>query len=173
ARFTSLVLESSSPGLKTPEERAARRRADESLACRLEAVDEGNEEDEDNQKDFTAFLEEWHRQPLFASLAGYDGLIAKLVVERVNNNPGELAKSLRGMGTGSQPSLWEELSNLRTPTLAVVGELDEKFTGIARKMSEASSPKVESFVVGGAGHNVHLEKPEEFVRLVKYALGAG
>lgn len=156
-RVASVLLESSSPGLKTDEERAVRRRSDEALARRLEAVD---------SEGFRTFLEEWHRQPLFASLAGYDGLIEGLVKEREKNDPEELARSLRGMGTGSQPSLWEELPTLSVPTLAVAGELDEKFVGIAQEMS-ASSRNIESVAVRGAGHNLHVEKPRESARLLR------
>lgn len=56
-RCRRLVLESASPGLTDPAERAARREHDDALACRLE---EGPLE---------AFLRDWYGQPLFASLA--------------------------------------------------------------------------------------------------------
>jgi hypothetical protein len=35
--------------------------------------------------------------------------------ERLANNPKGLANSLRGMGTGAQPSWWDELKNLKIP----------------------------------------------------------
>lgn len=162
-RFDSLILESASPGLRTERERTARRRYDEELARRLDAA---------GAADFRAFLEVWHRQPLFVSLAGHEGLLEKLITDRTRNDPKELARSLRGMGTGSQPSLWEDLPNLKVPTLAVAGEYDEKFVGIAREMSETSR-KIECVVVAGAGHNVHAERPGEFVRLLKRFVGDG
>ncbi|WP_119066277.1 2-succinyl-6-hydroxy-2,4-cyclohexadiene-1-carboxylate synthase [Rubrobacter indicoceani] len=155
-RVKALVLESSSPGLKTEKERAARRKSDKRLADRLEASD---------REDLRCFLEGWHRQLLFASLADHEGLTEKLVAERLSNDPRELARSLRSMGTGSQPSLWDELPDLRVPTLAVAGELDGKFRGIAREMARLSE-NIEIVVVEGAGHNVHVEKPQEFARLV-------
>ncbi len=152
-RCERLLLESASPGLKTGEERAARRKADEEKAERLESG-----------AHFDAFLEEWYRQPLFASLD--DGLVESLIEKRRGNEPRELAKSLRGMGTGSQPSLWEELENLRAPTLAVAGELDGKFVGTAREMAERS-PRISAEVIPSAGHNIHLEAPETYLSLLE------
>lgn len=153
-RCAGLFLESASPGIESPEERDARRCADEEKAERLELGD------------FEEFLRDWYRQPLFASLARHEGLVEKLIESRTNNDPRELAKSLRGMGTGSQPSLWNELSGLKAPTLAVAGELDEKFVRISRRMASLSS-WMKPIVVAGAGHNVHIEEPEAYLDLLK------
>lgn len=155
-RCESLFLESASPGLKSERERAARRRSDEEKAKFLESGD------------FEEFLERWYRQPLFASL--HDELVEDLIERRKANDPSELARSLRGTGAGSQPSLWEEMKTLRVPTLVIVGELDEKFTNTAREMANLSlliSPEV----VPDAGHNVRLEAPEEYVRIIGEFLG--
>lgn len=157
-RCERLFLESSSPGLKTEEERIVRRKADEEKAKRLETGD------------FEAFLEEWYRMPLFATLD--DGVVKSLIEKRRGNAPSELAKSLRGMGTGSQPSLWEELENLRAPMLAVAGELDRKFVGIARGMAERSS-RISIQITPGAGHNVRVEAPGEYSKLLGEFLEAG
>ncbi|AHY47595.1 2-succinyl-6-hydroxy-2,4-cyclohexadiene-1-carboxylate synthase [Rubrobacter radiotolerans] len=160
-RLAGVLLESASPGLRSEGERAARQRSDGALASRLEGG---------GAEDFAAFLREWHRQPLFASLADHAGLVERLVRERRENDPQELARSLRGMGTGSQPSLWSELPDLRVPALAVVGERDEKFAGIAHEMSRRTG-KVRVAVVREAGHNVHLEQPREFAKLLKRFAG--
>lgn len=153
-RCASLFLESASPGLKNEAERQERREADEKLAERLES------------EDFGEFLESWHRQPLFASLSRHEGLVEKIVAKRSDNDPIELARALRGMGTGAQPSLWDELPSLRVPALAVAGDLDEKFAGIARRMA-ASSYRMRDVNVPGAGHNVHAECPVEYLKLLK------
>jgi 2-succinyl-6-hydroxy-2,4-cyclohexadiene-1-carboxylate synthase len=150
-RCERLLLESASPGLKTGEERALRRQDDEERAKTLETGD------------FGTFLEEWYSQPLFSTLR--PPLVRDLVERRRGNDPGELARSLRGMGTGSQPSLWEEIEGLSVPTLAVAGELDEKFSEVAREMEERS-PRVRVEVVPGAGHNARIEAPEEYSLLL-------
>ena len=153
-RLTGLLLESSSPGLRSEEERISRRAADEEKARRLES------------EDFESFLRDWYRQPLFASLARDEEVLRRAVAGRLRNDPVELARSLRGMGTGVQPSLWEDLVGLRVPTMAVTGELDEKFAGISRRMAEIN-PLVRTAIVPGAGHNVHAEASEGYVRLLR------
>jgi 2-succinyl-6-hydroxy-2,4-cyclohexadiene-1-carboxylate synthase len=153
-RCSGLFLESASPGIDDAAEREARRYADEELAKRLESGA------------FKEFLEEWYRQPLFASLARHEGLLEKTIETRRWNGPDELARSLRGMGTGNQPSLWEDLVGLRVPTLAVAGELDEKYVGIAHRMA-ACNRRLRSAVVPGAGHNIRLEAPEAYLALLQ------
>jgi 2-succinyl-6-hydroxy-2,4-cyclohexadiene-1-carboxylate synthase len=152
-RCAGLFLESASPGLEGPEERAARRDADEEKAKRLESGD------------FDNFLRDWYRQPLFAPLAREEGLFRQTIEARRRNDPSELARSLRGMGTGSQPSLWEDLEVLTVSTLAVAGELDGKYAGISSRMASIS-PKVEPMVVPGVGHNAHDEAPAQYVALL-------
>jgi 2-succinyl-6-hydroxy-2,4-cyclohexadiene-1-carboxylate synthase len=152
-RCAGLFLESASPGLENASKRAARRAADESKAKRLESGD------------LEAFLRDWYRQPLFASLAQDEILLMQTTEARRRNDPGELARSLRGMGTGSQPSLWGELESLSMPALAVAGGLDEKYAGISSRM-RSINPRIRSTVVPGAGHTVHAEAPAEYVALL-------
>lgn len=152
--FSGLFLESASPGLENMEEREARREVDERRAKRLET------------EDFGQFLEDWYRQPLFTSLARDEKLLRRTIEARLHNDPVELAKSLRGIGTGSQPSLWEKLSELQVPTLAVAGERDEKFVGINR-LKEAESPMISFASVSDAGHNVHDEALEPYISLLQ------
>jgi 2-succinyl-6-hydroxy-2,4-cyclohexadiene-1-carboxylate synthase len=146
-RFKKVVLESASPGLKTKAERQARIRQDQQLAARLET------------ENFADFLEQWYRQPLFRSTRFS---VQELCDRRLHNQPQELAKSLRHMGTGVQPSLWGELGRGRM--LLVVGEWDEKFVEINRQMQRGGA---QLEVVPGCGHNVHLEQPGEFAGRVR------
>jgi len=143
-RCTGLILESVSPGLERSSERAARRAADESKAERLKSGD------------FEAFLRDWYGQPLFAPLARDEELLYRTIEARRRNDPGELARSLRGMGTGSQASMWGELEGLAVPALAIAGELDEKYARISWRMA-GINPRIESAVVPRAGHSVHAE----------------
>lgn len=153
-RCAGLFLESASPGIEGAAERRARREADEERARSLE---------EDDLQDF---LVDWYGQPLFASLARREGLVHKTIEARLRNRPEELAVSLRGMGAGNQPSLWGELEGLAVPKIAVAGALDGKFAGISRRMQTAS-PHVRATVVPGAGHNVRLEAPEVYLKLLQ------
>ena len=81
--------------------------------------------------------------------------------QRLDNHPLGLANSLRGMGSGAQPSLWEELPRLNLPTQLIVGELDRKFLRINREMA-AAMPQAALKVIPNAGHRVHLENPPRF-----------
>ncbi|MFN8560892.1 MAG: hypothetical protein U0703_04535 [Anaerolineae bacterium] len=79
----------------------------------------------------------------------------------MRNNPTGLAGSLRGMGTGAQPSLWDQLSTLDVPVLLLCGALDARFLAINREM-QTLLPRASLAVVPGAGHTVHAEQPEHF-----------
>jgi len=149
-RCAGLFLESASPGLEDAGERVVRRRADEEKAARLEGGD------------LRGFLRDWYRQPLFAPLARDEALVRKTIEDKLRNDPLELTRSLRGMGTGNQPPLWTELPDLRVPTLVVAGELDEKFVGISRRMASLN-PSIRVNVVPGAGHSVHAEAPTAYL----------
>lgn len=154
ARCRRLVLESASPGLRQEAGRAARRKVDEARAVRLET------------EDFEAFLADWYRMPLFATLHRHPGLVERLTRARRRNVPAELARVLRGMGTGRQPSLWERLAVLQVSTLAVAGALDVKYAEIAERMA-VQNPLLHAAVVPNVGHTVHAEHPGAFIDILK------
>jgi 2-succinyl-6-hydroxy-2,4-cyclohexadiene-1-carboxylate synthase len=49
------------------------------------------------------------------------------------------------------------------PTLLIAGELDAKYSQIARHM-EKSMPRARAFIVPDSGHAVHLEQPDAFAK---------
>lgn len=147
-RVRRLVLESASPGLPTEAERAERRAVDEQRARRIE-------------DDLETFLEDWYRKSLFASLSRH-GLVEEMVRRRVANNADELARALRGLSPGEQPSLWNRLPELDVPTLVLTGALDEKYCAITERTAERI-PAARHVVVPGAGHNVHAERPQAYL----------
>jgi 2-succinyl-6-hydroxy-2,4-cyclohexadiene-1-carboxylate synthase len=151
-RCARLVLESASPGLKTSSERAERRALDAERAAEIE-------------RDFAAFLDRWYRLPLFASLKERPELRATMIAKRRRNRPEELARSLRGLGTGEQPSLWGDLAGLAVPTLAVAGGRDRKFVDLAFEMAVIGPPLMP--LVVPAGHTVHAEQPDLFATLAR------
>ena len=153
-RCAGLFLESASPGLVSKEERASRRAADEEKAKRLESGD------------FDGFLRDWYRNPLFAPLARDEGLLRQTIEARRRNDPVELARSLRGIGAGSQPSLWGELEGLAVPALALAGGLDEKYAAISSRMASIS-PRIEPVVIPGVGHNVRTEATVAYAALLR------
>ncbi|MFO7681176.1 MAG: 2-succinyl-6-hydroxy-2,4-cyclohexadiene-1-carboxylate synthase [Chloroflexota bacterium] len=153
-RFTSLVLESASPGLKSEAERAKRRQSDNALADRVER--EGIE----------AFVDDWESLPLWSSQQHLSPETrAALHQQRLQNNPTGLANSLRGMGAGAQPSLWQTLPEITMPVLVLTGELDHKFCSIGEEMA-LLLPQAKHITVSGAGHTIHLEKPAQYSQIV-------
>lgn len=144
-----LVLVAASPGLRTEAERAARRRLDAERAAAIAA-------------DLPAFVDRWYRMPLFDL---DDALRQRLTADRIaHNDPVGLGRSLRGMGTGAQPSHWDALAGIRAPTLAVAGARDAKFVRLARAMAEAGG--VETAVVPGAAHLLPAEAPDAVAALL-------
>ena len=152
-RFEKVVLESASPGLKTEKERSHRLQADLQLAQKLE-----------NSK-IKDFLLNWYDRPLFKSLKNSPNF-DKLIESRLANNPLELAKSLRNMGTGNQPSLWEKLSQNQIPILLLAGEYDDKFTTINTEIASLC-PAASLEIVPKVGHNIHFENIDKFVTVVR------
>jgi 2-succinyl-6-hydroxy-2,4-cyclohexadiene-1-carboxylate synthase len=153
-RVRRLVIESGSPGLATSAEREERRVRDEELADRI--VSEGIE----------WFSDFWERQPLFETRRALSPeVMSRQRAIRVRNEPQALARALAELGTGSLPSLWERLPYFETPTLLLVGALDDKFVAIAERMA-ALMPHARLAIVPDAGHTVHLERPVAWIDVV-------
>ncbi len=153
-RCRAVVLESVSPGLASEHEREGRREWDESKASELE------------RRGLDAFLEDWYRQPLFHSIRRDGARFAALMERRRHNDPAGLARSLRLMGTGSQPSLWPQLPEIRFPWLAVAGALDSRYRKTMQDMVSLSE-KGKLVTIPDAGHNTHFENPEAFSRTLR------
>ena len=144
ARVERLVLIGASPGLADPQEREARRIADDELA---RSIEDGGLE---------SFVDEWGGLPLFASQP--PAVAAAARADRLRNSAPGLAAALRGMGTGVMEPLWDRLAELPMPVTLIAGEHDEKFRRIAERMAERI-PHPSLVVIGGAGHAAHLERP--------------
>lgn len=89
--------------------------------------------------------------------------------ERLSQNSHGLAMSLRGMGTGKQPSYWNHLANFTFPVLLITGALDEKFEKIAQEMQQLL-PNSTHVSIQEAGHAVYLEQPNSFSSQLTYWL---
>jgi 2-succinyl-6-hydroxy-2,4-cyclohexadiene-1-carboxylate synthase len=154
--FIKVVLESASPGLKTLKERMERMQSDLSLARELET------------KDFSAFLMTWYGRSLFASIRAHPDF-ERLLVQRSQNSPLTLARSLRKLSTGCQPSLWKKLKQNKIPLLLLVGELDAKFTTINAEMADLCQ-FAKLAIVRHCGHNIHFENANLFAQEITYFL---
>lgn len=153
-RFRSLIMESASPGIADDGEREQRRRQDETLAERIETMG------------IAWFVDYWERLPLWNTQRALpaDVLFAQRQ-QRLGNSASGLANSLRGMGSGAQPNLWNRLGHVMMPVLLLAGEGDSKFVAINQRMSRRM-PGAHLQVIAEAGHNVHLEQPLIFQQRV-------
>ncbi len=151
--FHRVVLESASAGLSSADARSDRLAKDMQMATNLETGD------------FRLFLDNWYQQPIFANLRSHPHF-AQMLEQRLNNSPSQLAKSLRNLSTGKQPSLWEKLSRNEIPLLLISGELDSKFVQINRQMQQlCRNSQLE--VIPSCGHNIHFENPNLFIEKIK------
>ncbi|MCY7895026.1 2-succinyl-6-hydroxy-2,4-cyclohexadiene-1-carboxylate synthase [Bacillus vallismortis] len=153
-RVSALVLESTTPGFKTLEERRDRIMRDRKLADFI--LRDG----------IKAFVQYWEGIPLFSSQRRLaEDVRHRIRSGRLRNNEIGLANSLIGMGTGSQPSWWNRVEDLTMPVLLICGEWDEKFCAINQEVhKKLPSSKIE--IVPNAGHTVHVEQPRLFGKIV-------
>lgn len=144
----ALVVESGHPGLAEPEARAARLDADRRTAERL-------------VREWPGFLDDWYAQPVFEGTPA--GVIRRWTRRRRENDSVELARALVGLSTGRQDPLADRLAAVNRPLLFLAGERDRKYVEIGRSLA-AASERTSFFTVEGAGHNVHAERPETYLR---------
>lgn len=156
-RFSHLILESASPGLATVEERETRIKSDLGIAKKLNRCLQVN--------DFQQFLINWYQQPIFAKISHHSDF-TQMIQQRLQCHPPELAKSLQYMGTGVQPSLWDQLGNMQLPVLLIVGEEDRKFVEINQKMCNFN-PTFSLQTIKDCGHNIHWEQPQQFAEIIR------
>ncbi len=150
-RVQRLVLIGASPGIADPAQREERRRSDELLAAEIE------------RSSIDDFATRWAQTPVLAGLPA--AAAARAHADRLGNTPSGLARALRGLGTGTLPSLWGRLGELAMPVTLIVGERDHRFVGVAEQMAGAL-PGARVAVVPGAGHAVHLWAPVAVADLI-------
>jgi 2-succinyl-6-hydroxy-2,4-cyclohexadiene-1-carboxylate synthase len=154
-RVAALVLVAARGGIADAAEREARRVADEALARRIETIG------------IEAFVDEWTAQPLFATLRSLGPqVLAEARRARLENSARGLAASLRALGPGAQPAFFDQLAQVDAPVLLVAGALDRGFVEAARGLA-GLLPRAELCEIADAGHAVHLEQPEVFMRAVQ------
>jgi 2-succinyl-6-hydroxy-2,4-cyclohexadiene-1-carboxylate synthase len=153
-RIAALVLESTSPGIVDPVHRAERVASDGALAESIE------------RDGVRAFVERWEQLPLWESQRALPAATRALWrAQRMANTPHGLANSLRGAGAGVDEPVLDRLGTIVAPTLLLVGALDAPYLALGRVMEHALT-NARLRAVPDAGHAVHLEQPDAFVRAV-------
>jgi 2-succinyl-6-hydroxy-2,4-cyclohexadiene-1-carboxylate synthase len=150
-RIKKVIIESASPGLKTKEERQNRIQIDNLRAKRIlmESLDQ--------------FLDDWYELPLFDNINKESDDYKSMIERRLKNNPILLAKSLLHMGTGNQPSLWDQFDKIKSQLLLIVGEKDDKFKMIAGEIAD-NCYNAKMKIIPDSGHTVHLENKDTYIK---------
>ncbi|NVM22472.1 MAG: 2-succinyl-6-hydroxy-2,4-cyclohexadiene-1-carboxylate synthase [Desulfobacterales bacterium] len=148
-RFKALVLEGASPGIRDDNERNNRLILDEERAKEMEKVG------------MARYPEIWYEAELFSTLKRHPEKLDKIKAARRSNDASWMAKVLRELSPGRQAPLWDKLATLDMPVLLIAGDLDHKYKKIAHEMKGCFKDS-QVRLMPGAGHNTHLEAPEEF-----------
>lgn len=122
-QLQSLILVSTTAGIKEDAIRKERAQADEQLAQKILSSDPVD------------FLTTWLSQPLFPGIAerGAD-FIAQEVERRLPIQRAGLACSLKHFSTGIMPSVWHQLSDIKAPTLVIAGSRDWKYLKLGHEL---------------------------------------
>ena len=153
-KIRKLILESTSPGLLTEDERNQRCMKDGELAHFIK------------EKGIEAFVDYWGKIPLFSTMENLSSKVKESIrQQRLSHSTLGLANSLLGMGTGAQPSWWGKLHQLENDVLLLTGEKDKKFCRIAEKMQK-SLKNSSWMVIENSGHAIHVEEQEKFGTIV-------
>jgi len=152
--FKTLILESSSFGIKKLDERDKRYSSDLKLLNNIS-----------NKRDFKSFLLNWYNLSLFGDLKNHKDF-NKLITSLMENNIEELKTSLGYLSVGAQPYLLDRLDLLQDINVNYIsGQLDKKYSLIGEDLKKFSF--VKHHIINQASHNTHFESPETFIKLIK------
>lgn len=153
--FGSITTLSSTPGIENPVERAQRHGQDLALAEHLDEVG------------LETFIDEWLALPLFENYVAGLTPDQREQTRKQRNQASSLglSNSLRALGTGAMPPVWNALRSIRSPILSLAGEQDSRYVDIGRRIQE-SAHDGRFYAVEDAGHVAHYENPTQVCHLI-------
>ena len=153
-RVRRLVLESTNPGIVDSAARRHRFTSDTLRADRLRS------------NGLDAFLKQWYGYGVFADLRTQPDTVGALLERRKLNRDSDVARVLRDLSPGNQPSHWKHLPGLSMPSLMIAGERDGKYRSISIRAA-CQSRSIRRVTVPGVGHNVHMGAPDTYLAIVR------
>lgn len=161
----SLVSISGHPGIRDEQERKARVQSDAKISERLRRCEVvGNPQD--TKLRFTEFLRWWISQPIFGQIGEGESQLDL----RLTNTPISLARVLELFGTGVQVPVWDQIAQLSSPLLYMVGEMDVKYVAIGSELTtlrlKNSNYPTLLEVVPSTFHSVVSQSPDHAVRTI-------
>ena len=153
-----LILESSSLGIENIDKRKLRY---------LDDLDKCNQ----INQDLTKFVDSWESMPIFINQesrnkAGYQ----EQRKQRLSHAPRELSQALRLFGQGAMKSYQQEFAEFNFPIHLINGSEDTKYLEISDKMRQLNKNVTIHRV--HSGHNIHLERPNIFIDILKDTLNS-
>lgn len=146
--FSGAILVSANPGLASEDERIKRLAQDQIWAKRFLS------------DEWTSVIADWNAQPVFQVPGGTSPLVRK----SADFDRQSLAAALDLWSLGRQGDLRSKLATLQLPLLYITGEHDQKFTALTAAGHRPAQHQ--HIVLGGAGHRVPWDRPEEFQKQV-------
>ena len=152
-KFNKLILESTSYGIENKNDKEVRLERDLKLCALIE-------------KDLRQFIRKWENNALFLKQRdrSLDSFL-KQRKERLLHNPRQLSKALISFSQGKMDVCINSFYNFNFPTLIINGSEDSKYVKIGAKILLATQ-RATHHIVSDAGHNVHIEKCFDFVKLI-------
>ena len=152
-KINKLILESSSYGIESKHEKAKRLKKDLNLCNLIE-------------KDLQQFVQKWENNTLFLKQKdrNAEGFL-KQRKERLSHNPKQLSKALSSFSQSKMDVCIDHFYKFKFPVLIINGSEDSKHVKIGVEILSVSR-EAAHHVVYRAGHNVHIEKCSDFIRLI-------
>ena len=109
----------------------------------------------------------WSGQGIFETQKRLpDSVKREIRRRRLQNKESALANTLLGSGQGIFPYCGKQLKKVSFPILYICGNMDQKYTQIGKEAQRQYKNFIFQSVLN-AGHNVHLEQPEIYCRIVQ------
>lgn len=143
--FERALLIGAQPGLRSLEERTARRQLEDSWIAELEDVG------------VSIFVDRWSTSPLFGP-ARDPATLREGEPHRWDHTTSGLVSALLTLGTSQMPNLWPALASVHCKVELWTGALDTKFLQIATEMAR-ELPRATTRTFEGSYHNPLTDSP--------------
>ena len=149
-----LIIESSTPGIDNEIQRRNRAEADRLNCTKI-------------MSDYPNFVQDWCKNKFLANQKqrNSSGWESQQRI-RLKQNPTQISSSIKFLGTGKMPSLWNKINTLHSAVMLITGSEDSQYCRIAVEcLKEIKDSRWTN--ISNCGHNIHLEQSDQFVECIK------
>ena len=153
-KINSLILESTSFGLKNKEDRNKRIKSEKVILDNI-------------LNNFNKAMIEWSNKPLFSSQkirnkTEWD----KQLNQRLMHKKRQLSKSLKVFSLGKMNYYRSDIKKFTFPIIIINGFEDKKFIEIGKDLLSLNRNS-KHYIVSESNHNIHMENNNEFVKILR------